>query len=393
MQKQAQAAITGRRFDDALHLYERIIVEHPEVSESWFSIQWNILDTLLKEGDLAEAAKAAHLCLDSAPDLQAYNNTVALTANILSALDKNVDRANQFLAFQQSGATGGVANPMDAVGYPALPGRESAFAVMRQQAGDSVAASQLRARTFLLTGKPKEALAQFADAFRRSYYHGIYSSNDLQRTAPDLAVIGLRAVRGASAGLEKAVQFILFGPNGPDGKPSTADDLADPFAQWLPPLPAPGEGGLAGLTPDDLTALRRVRDGAKLYVRDPWVNGNLRLRALLALQRTMEALDDWGEPGLKAWYLQIVLVKWADDNDLNEGLLAGAQAAARGGALHLGGVHLLRKEIDARCAALGIKPTNGMTHIEAGFNAVCAALNKIPFPKPAWKPLKTPASF
>ncbi len=384
----AQAANNERKFDDALHLYERIITEHPEISDRWYGVERSIVDALIKKGDLAEAVKAAHLCLDSAPDLPAYNDTVVLAANILSALDKSVDRANQFLAFQQSGPAGGGANPMDAVGYPSQPDREKTFDAMRKQAGDGAASSELRARTFLLTGKPKEALVQFADAFRRSS-----SISDLQRASLDLPTVGLRDVRGHVIGIDKAIQFVIFGPNGPDGKPNTPDDLADPFKEWLPVLPASGEGGLAGLSAEDLTALRRVRDGAKLYARDPWVRGYIRQHALSALQRMNEALDGWGEPGLKEWYLQIALAKGAEDNDIAELSLVGAQAAARGTALHLGGVNAFWQEIDAWRTAQGVKSTKRMEHIEASFNNVCATLNKIQFQKPAATMLKTPATF
>jgi hypothetical protein len=49
----------------------------------------------------------------------------------------------------------------------------------------------------------------------------------------DMVLIGARAVRGHPVGLDVFFQFVNYGPAGPDGKPGTADDLADPFAPLL----------------------------------------------------------------------------------------------------------------------------------------------------------------
>jgi hypothetical protein len=49
----------------------------------------------------------------------------------------------------------------------------------------------------------------------------------------DMILIGVRAVRGHSVGLDAFYNFVNYGPAGPDGKPGTADDLADPFAALL----------------------------------------------------------------------------------------------------------------------------------------------------------------
>ncbi len=383
--RKAQAANDAHKPDDALSLYERILEEHPERLDAWFPVQRNIAETLARKGDLAEAAKAAHLCLDIAPNPQAFNEAVAFAANILSALDKNVDRANQFLAFQQSGSAGGAVNPMDAVGYPSLPNRERAFETMRQQAGDTPAASRIRAYTFLLTGKPKEALAQFADGFRRSS-----TFSDLQRAGLDLTTIGLRDVRGCGIGIETAVQFVIFGPNGKDGKPNTPDDLTDPFAEWLPAAPAPGEGGLADPSADDLATLRKVRDACALYAGDSLLEDYLlRYHAFAVLHRTHIALDDWGIAGQKDWYLQYAF----EFGNLTE-VLPCTLAAARDRALHFGGVYPLLDEIDAKLAAQDVKPKNGIEKARAQFDALCAELNRASAVKVSpIKPLSQPASF
>jgi len=182
---------------------------------------------------------------------------------------------------------------------------------------------------------------------------------------------------------------VIFGPNGPDGKPNTPDDLADPFAGLLPDPPAPGEGGLAGLTPDDLAALRKVREASLLYAGDPGVHDNLRFHAFLALRKTNDALDNWGIAGQKEWFFQ-----YAFEYGNLESVLPGLLAAARGRALNFGGDYPVLAEIAARLAAgKGPKQPNGIEKAREQFNQMIDPLQKINFPKSALSPLKQPASF
>ena len=51
----------------------------------------------------------------------------------------------------------------------------------------------------------------------------------MAKTAQDIA-IGLKALNGTPVGMDAFVAFQRYGPNGPDGKPGTADDLKDPLA-------------------------------------------------------------------------------------------------------------------------------------------------------------------
>ena len=122
--KAAKSAASARQFDEAVRLCERLIVEHPEDPDHCFNAQLTIAATLAAKGDLAEAAKAAHLAMDCAPNAASFDAATGVAANILSALDQNVGRANQLLAFQQTGPANGAVNPLEAIGYPLLPERE-----------------------------------------------------------------------------------------------------------------------------------------------------------------------------------------------------------------------------------------------------------------------------
>jgi len=149
LMNQGQAAAKASKWDDAIQCFERVIEEHPEDPGRWFDAQLNITQMLIKKGDWDGAAKSVHLCIDGAPNLGAFDNAVPFAAAILSAQDKKVDRANQFLDFERTGGANGKANPMDAVGYPSMPDREKAFATFRQQAGDDSNGCRLRAFTYL----------------------------------------------------------------------------------------------------------------------------------------------------------------------------------------------------------------------------------------------------
>jgi hypothetical protein len=386
--KQSDAATAAGKWDDVITLNEEVISGHPEGVNSWFTAEMNIAKALTKKGDLPGALQAAHVCLDGAPTPQAFDSAVTFAAQVMSAEDKSVDRANQFITFEQEG---GKTNPLDAVGYPAQPEREKAFVAMRLQAADDAAASRLRAFTYLFTGKPKDALAQFAEAFRRCN-----NNADIQHAASDLVCIGLRDMRGHRVGLEADLPFVIYGPNGPDGKPGTADDNPDPFAAYLSLPPPAGQGGLSGVDPAALAPLRQVYDAARLYAGDPLLFDEMRRPALVALTRATSALDGWGAPGQVDWYLDLALGRHGvprASSGSGAMLIAGAELAARGRSYHLGGIDAVWQAVDADSAAKNLPPDKNFERVRTQFNALRTALGRISFPKENLKPLSAPASF
>ena len=388
--KQAQDANTAKKFDDAIAAYQHIINEHVDAVDRWYDAERGIAQALAQKGDFAGAAQAAHLCLDAAPNLGAYDDVVNFTANVLSAQDKNVDRANKFIVFQQNGAVNGQTNPMDAVGYPSQPDREAAFAAFRLQAGEDAPAAHLRAVTFLFTGKPRDALAQFADAFRRNE-----NSYDLRNAGVELVTVGLRAVQGNGVGLDKAMQFVIYGPAGADGKTGTADDVPDPFTTYLTAVP-PGEGGVSGLSPADIADLKKVRDAAALYAFDPILPSDLvRRSGLSALLRCNDALDGWGVPGQKEMFLRVGLGLGCPPPDEYTAVtyLRGAGFAARGRNLNYAGVRALWGEIEADCKSFGVPLPKHLSDVHSEFDRYPAGLTQVQFPKVTFNPLKTPATF
>lgn len=377
----AKTAFDGNNLDEALGLYERVFSESRSMDD-WFNAQKGIVSTLAKKGALPEALQAAKICLDGAPTLWQFDAAVQITANLVSALDRDVKRANEFLEFQRTG-TG--TNVMDQIQYPALPERERLFEALRNEAGDTPASSRMRAWTFLYCGKPNDGVAQLADGFRRAS-----AAQDLQTAGSDLINVALRIVRRNAAEIENEIAFVISGPAGPDGQAGTPDDLKDPFAAFPTPPPE-GQGGLAGLPPAQLDALRKIRSSAMLYAGDERMRPELRREALNALQRANDALDNWGEAGQQDWYLQLAL--GPEGSAAEDPLLNGAQAAAKGRKLNLGGIVILWKQISDHTQAKGIVPSKSMERSRKQFESTCSALGKIKPRKLAWKDLTKPATF
>lgn len=221
---------------DALKALERVFTAYPQAVDPWWIAQKRIAELLAKKGDYEGAIRAARLCLDAAPDDRAIVEITRAMAEMLRAIDKNLGRANALINYQRFGPAGedqkdgtddDLKDPLEAFPRPAYPDREKPFAEARKQAGDDVRAMRVRAMTYLYSGHPKEALRCLIDAFGRAPPEGIAV------TGQEMILLGARAVRGHSVGMDVFFNFVNYGPAGPDRKAGTADDLADPFAPLL----------------------------------------------------------------------------------------------------------------------------------------------------------------
>jgi tetratricopeptide (TPR) repeat protein len=231
-----RASLDGGQCDAALKALERVFTDYPELPDPWYATQAAMVDALRKQGKFAEALQAARICLDAAPERGAIAANTITIAELLRSIDGHVARANQMINFQRYGPAGedskpgtadDLTDPLAPLPRPSYPERERAFAEARKKAGDTAQASRYRALTWLYTGRPKEALKGFLDAFARS------TGEDYRALGQDLIVIGARAVRGHAVGLKDFVDYVNHGPDGPDGKPGTPDDLKDPFEPLL----------------------------------------------------------------------------------------------------------------------------------------------------------------
>lgn len=230
----ADLFLVEQRYEDARRAYERVLVDHPDAPDAWYDAQRRLADALARLNRPDEALGAARICLDAAPDEGRVTDAVRLVAEILKAIDKdNVGRANAFINYQRFGPDGedtkpGTADdlkdPLEGIPRASYPDRERAFEAARARAGDDDEGMRLRAMTYVFTGKPREALRCFIDAFARC------RDNRVSDRGAEMIMIGARGVRGHPVGLGPFFTFVNYGPAGPDGKTGTGDDLPDPFA-------------------------------------------------------------------------------------------------------------------------------------------------------------------
>jgi len=100
--------------------------------------------------------------------------------------------------------------------------------------------------------------------------------------------------------------------------------------------PPDGDGGLAALSADDVTALRDARGTIERLVADEGQPEHLRREAAAGLNRIHEALNDWGREGQRDWYL--AQLSRSLPGHLQAVLVLGAQSAAKARQPHLGGI-------------------------------------------------------
>lgn len=232
----AHILASEKKYEEALKTYERTFTKHAERADYWYYAQAGIVDVLIKQSRFKEAISAVRVSMDGAWNRNTIADRARKVAEIFKGLDGNVARANAFINYQKFGPAGpdgkpgtgdDLTNPLDKIAYPRYPERERVFEETRKKAGDNAASSRHRGMTYIYSGRSKEASRHFMDAFRRCDGRAFQSMGEV------MIVMGIRAVRGHSVGLEQFFKFVNFGPNGPDGKSGTNDDIADPFVPLL----------------------------------------------------------------------------------------------------------------------------------------------------------------
>lgn len=130
------------------------------------------------------------------------------------------------------------------------------------------------------------------------------------------------------------------------------DGTTAPPAAAAGPLPD-GDGGLAGLSKEELATIRKVRDLLGDLAGNTGLPWNVRRDAVAARRRLHEALNDWGREGQLDFYLDLFV---REPNPYVRGELAhNAMCAAKARQPHLGGVRALWRKIDALAEETGRK--------------------------------------
>lgn len=381
--------IEQNRLDEALAQCERVFTETPGCADFWYQAQQAIVDILRRQNRLAEAIQAQRIVLDVTGDATGVAAQCNQIAGMLKDLDKNVTRANAFIDFQTYGPWGKdgkpgdaavLANPLAAVGYPSYGAREQAFA-KAQAGGDDQAFARQRALMCMYTGHPDQAVKYYADALRRSLPANVMD------IANEMIVLGVRGVHGHCLDLDRFYAFVRYGPAGLDGKIGTADDLKDPFAQLgvSPRKPTP-DGGIVALPADQQKSLLELGSGLEALAGSQLEDANFQREVLWGLTRVHVALCDWGATGQAEFFEGLILSDRA--GQIQTEAYGCAQAAARGGDLHLGGVILFWQAIEAKLDAGAFTKSVQARQSRAQFEATLRFFEKPPQLTPKLQPLK-----
>lgn len=188
-------------------------------------VQPELAELLLALGRPEEAVRECRVYALSASD-RTYPLAIDLAARCLKALDGNLARANGLLEFH--GVTPPAAdarNPL--LSFPALadPVRAEAARQPDPPPADWTAWMN-RAALFSWLDRPIDSM----DAARTAFSCCPMASNTLQICANAVARPVLVATRDTALG-QRLTDFLLFGAGGPDGRPGTEDDIADPFPE------------------------------------------------------------------------------------------------------------------------------------------------------------------
>ncbi len=334
--------------DEALAMYERVFAEMPHEPKGWKDAQVRIVRALADK-DPNLALPAARVALDLAPNERELRSLIYLVADLYREIDAHLGRATRFILFQKHGPAGAdgregtdddLTNPLAETPYPDYARRIKAFEAHHATLRDDAEAAAYLAYAMLASGRPREALEHYLDAFRKSDLRG------LQDVARALVFQGVRAVRGHAAGMEACFDYLRHGPAGPDGQAGTDDDLSDPLGdlEAVRDAPPAGAGGAIPLAEPDRAAIAELEAYLQRLVVRP-EHKALRYDALRALHRIHQTLDDWGAEGQLAWYLNLLAESSLSEKEGARALF-DALAAGKGRSLHLGGLWRAKRRIE-----------------------------------------------
>jgi tetratricopeptide (TPR) repeat protein len=232
------AAIRTGRASEVVLLCARAMLATPLSDDTASTCLVAIMRLRLSEGradDALAAAKAAYSVIGyTYPSSTRFASAVELVARALRARDGHLARGNQFRRYQTYGPDGpdrkpgtpdDIPNPLAKVAFKAEPEFDKLFQAAIDALPPTADGYRLRAWAYLLWCKPDKALGELKRAFALCPL----DSNSVQRAANEIAM-GLRAYHSTPIGINAFATYQRYGPNGPDGKPGTSDDLKDPLA-------------------------------------------------------------------------------------------------------------------------------------------------------------------
>jgi tetratricopeptide (TPR) repeat protein len=166
--------------------------------------------------------------------LRYRSHAARLVVAALRARDGHLASGNLFLNRQVYGPAGpdrregtddDLADPLAGVAFSPDPRIDALFEAALDAQPDTTAGHRTRGWVYLLWCKPRQALGQFKQAFAKCSL----DPSALAQAVDDVER-GLRALHGTAVGIDAFARYQNYGPNGPDQRPGTADDLKDPLA-------------------------------------------------------------------------------------------------------------------------------------------------------------------
>ena len=213
---------------------------HQELQGRWyapavFEKGFRYASALVLGGQYDEALSVTVGLYCAARDEETLTAASVGVAAALRARDKSFVNASRFLIYQQHGSRGpddklgtqdDLGNPLTGF-QPALPATHLKW--LASQANDLSQGGKYRhaAYAYLHMGDAGRALS----ALKRARGLCPFEADAINEMTRDI-LTAFKALNGHTFGADPVIAFMQYGPDGKDGRPGTADDLADPLAQF-----------------------------------------------------------------------------------------------------------------------------------------------------------------
>jgi hypothetical protein len=133
----------------------------------------------------------------------------------------------------------------------------------------------------------------------------------------------------------------------------------------------------AALSAEDVQALRDLAAYLDVLAADTRERSDVRQSAIQGVTRIHEALGDWSDPAVLAWYERLLSVDRAQGRGVEGAILDGAQTAARAGQPHCGGMRAFWERFLAGARASG----GVLPGVQREYEAAVARLERLEKPR------------
>jgi len=229
----ATALAAQARWGEAEKECRQAIAAWPQNIALCIRAQALLVSSLLNQGRYDEAVGAAKILYGVAPNSeQSLTEAVQALMQAVRAKWHSVAPANDVALFQQYGPAGSdgkpgteddLEDPLAKVPYGVPADTVALYKKVADSLPVDFAGRRARGYLYLFAGEPRLAAREFARGFPLTFL----DQRSTEDATDDLVAV-LRACCGHPLAGDQLIQFIKYGPNGPDGKP-----LANPLQTVL----------------------------------------------------------------------------------------------------------------------------------------------------------------